>query len=1031
MRSASGDCSLRAAVHHRSTLFPNLQMRLFSAIRREKRCTHASPKSIESSVPTPSTLSPSTTAAKDPWVQTVLPVESNVVPNTCTMSAGKDKFQHFVRITVSSRLSSLRKSVGKRTPPVRSYLENDSLPYRQRKLASRPSSSIKGSFVSLKESKREKYYSNHSVSSGLSDPFPGIDLPPDYTTVMPESQGPEKDQAALHKNAVATEVIQHDVSLDTTPTCNVVHQNCVVERTIRKGSQNEDVDDHTIYPTGETRLDPEVTPNSTHTHVFSSISTNELRVSKVLRKPVVESNFLHFYSTLEPYIVQHELPSRFVEKTLSPIDNGPLPESDGFRVIEGPFTTPAGGTSAPQIQEPPPPPAPPPMSTDLASPHKKKSEIKYTDPCPNPVIAAPSDSTRHQFHQLVSKPITPVKLNEMLGKIMTWDLETLHASTSFSQPLNSTLRSMQNKWQILAFDLAFETSDASAFRDNYGFGSKPLALQLPCPSTRITELGDVNGPALHTATGQIQSHNGGPSGSGSTHAREGSGSSTYFKQSESSRMPRGKKRANDNDDDDRKGKKKERREEPPAGGDPPPPPDLENTSVPCPYWSRDPNSCRNKSCRLPKKNLSKLKEHLRRVHVLHLACPFGDCIFYAGDKYQIKRHQKTAHPDHPEMEPIPRTAGFAHRKMHQDLEVRNLSWEQISEICFRVELEEQVAEPIDGADGFEDGDQEEDEVEERDDDNEEHEEYDDHEVHEEYADAVGGDGREELIPISPFEATLSMISDGAPTILDTPQTPPGNYEGLPMDPFVSPLSDLLADLRQNEQGSLPTPAPDLANSTSFLNPGDGAPRGAIQEYISLKFKKFSETYLEGLEKRHGILPRTAEQMAYVLSDIDRLFADIGERAGLSLTVPNGGSGPVAYAARDTFTYSAPVGSSNTIPLNFPMHQMMFPDPMGFPYGGNNSNLPSLTQDSQSSHNSIPYYTHPNLFQGDMSFPRFQPAMPSGSQPMDSGMLGPQGGGRAIPNHYRDYRMHKDLDSDFLPVDGGPDLQSYSFGQEDS
>lgn len=308
---------------------------------------------------------------------------------------------------------------------------------------------------------------------------------------------------------------------------------------------------------------------------------------------------------MKPYIVRREPPARPVHRTPPPIDDGPLPESDNFRVLEKPFTTPAGGTNASEVKGPPCPPLPSPTNSEVL--HERKPGVKHSNPCLAPAISALIDPTNYQ---LVSHPVAPARLSdEVLGKAMTWDIDILHARAGFSQTLNSTLRSMQNRWQILTFEFVFETSNASIFRDNYGFTSKPLALQLPCSSPRITELDDDDGenqPVLRKATSEIQSYGGGASESSSSQAQQGSGSRVYV-QSKSTQLQRGKKRANEEDDDDRKGrKKKERREEPPVGDDPPTP-SPEDSRVLCPYYVRDRRNCRKKSCINPKKNLSKLK----------------------------------------------------------------------------------------------------------------------------------------------------------------------------------------------------------------------------------------------------------------------------------------------------------------------------------------------------------------------------------------------------------------------------------------
>ena len=75
------------------------------------------------------------------------------------------------------------------------------------------------------------------------------------------------------------------------------------------------------------------------------------------------------------------------------------------------------------------------------------------------------------------------------------------------------------------------------------------------------------------------------------------------------------------------------------------------------------------------------REHLRRAHFLHLDCPFENCKFHAGDKFQINRHQKTAHAGEIR-EPIPRTTDSELLRKNEALGTRQLTWDQIRDICF-------------------------------------------------------------------------------------------------------------------------------------------------------------------------------------------------------------------------------------------------------------------------------------------------------------------------------------------------------------
>lgn len=123
------------------------------------------------------------------------------------------------------------------------------------------------------------------------------------------------------------------------------------------------------------------------------------------------------------------------------------------------------------------------------------------------------------------------------------------------------------------------------------------------------------------------------------------------------------------------------------------------------------------------------REHLRRAHFLHLDCPFENCKFHAGDKFQINRHQKTAHAGEIR-EPIPRTTDSELLRKNEALGTRQLTWDQIRDICFREEPEEPIID-LDGVGNFGSEDEEEDEEfsDEDDEGREGQDAHNDYEVH--------------------------------------------------------------------------------------------------------------------------------------------------------------------------------------------------------------------------------------------------------------------------------------------------------------
>jgi len=316
------------------------------------------------------------------------------------------------------------------------------------------------------------------------------------------------------------------------------------------------------------------------------------------------------------------------------------------------------------------------------------------------------------------------------------------------------------------------------------------------------------------------------------------------------------------------------------------------------------------------------REHLRRAHFLHLGCPFENCGFNAGDKFQIDRHQGTAHAGQIR-EPIPRTTDSKLRRKNEALATRNLTWGEIYNICFREEPEE----PITGLDGdIEGGDEEGEEEEEDDDDDDEYgvywgqEDHEDREARVEQTEGQGGhtselqylffthstsnlfSGNSNAAPAVDqnyqeslaLEPNQSMLSNEASTIFDTPE--PG--EDFPYRPeFPWPYG-----LNQGE--GLPSPSPGRDTFPSFAQPAPSNPVDRIsweraEEYIFRKFETLRETYTENLGNRHGTSPRTAEQMDRLRLYIDEDLGSIEDFIGTTPNLVNGGSGPITRYSRGT------------------------------------------------------------------------------------------------------------------------------------
>ncbi|PUU82242.1 hypothetical protein B9Z19DRAFT_1160063 [Tuber borchii] len=70
------------------------------------------------------------------------------------------------------------------------------------------------------------------------------------------------------------------------------------------------------------------------------------------------------------------------------------------------------------------------------------------------------------------------------------------------------------------------------------------------------------------------------------------------------------------------------------------------------------------------------------------------------------------------------------------------------------------------------------------------------------------------------------------------------------------------------------------------NPATVAPWELAERYITLNFKAFRQTCIKGLERRHGTLPRSHEEMNSVFRDIDLFFKQLERSAKSTLNPPS-------------------------------------------------------------------------------------------------------------------------------------------------
>lgn len=98
------------------------------------------------------------------------------------------------------------------------------------------------------------------------------------------------------------------------------------------------------------------------------------------------------------------------------------------------------------------------------------------------------------------------------------------------------------------------------------------------------------------------------------------------------------------------------------------------------------------------------REHLRRSHYHHLQCPHGECLFHAGSKFEITRHQEKQHQSSQPLPPIQQTTNLDNSQIDLALRSRTLTWEEISLICNSMEYTRKVLKPINSEDGKGNGD---------------------------------------------------------------------------------------------------------------------------------------------------------------------------------------------------------------------------------------------------------------------------------------------------------------------------------------
>ncbi|KAF8545233.1 hypothetical protein BDD12DRAFT_160625 [Trichophaea hybrida] len=103
--------------------------------------------------------------------------------------------------------------------------------------------------------------------------------------------------------------------------------------------------------------------------------------------------------------------------------------------------------------------------------------------------------------------------------------------------------------------------------------------------------------------------------------------------------------------------------------------DGDNTEKPCP-WPNCAGTTKSKAFQP-----NRLKEHIRRGHLMPFMCDSPGCGVRKGDKNQIYRHRTSKHPDEPKKRWKEQDQDPIVQKKYRALNERSLSYDRIASIC--------------------------------------------------------------------------------------------------------------------------------------------------------------------------------------------------------------------------------------------------------------------------------------------------------------------------------------------------------------
>ncbi|KAF8251594.1 hypothetical protein K440DRAFT_68455 [Wilcoxina mikolae CBS 423.85] len=103
--------------------------------------------------------------------------------------------------------------------------------------------------------------------------------------------------------------------------------------------------------------------------------------------------------------------------------------------------------------------------------------------------------------------------------------------------------------------------------------------------------------------------------------------------------------------------------------------DGDNTEKPCP-WPNCAGTTKSKAFQP-----NRLKEHIRRGHLMPFMCDSPGCGVRKGDKNQIYRHRAAKHPDEPKKRCKEQDQDPIAQKKYRALNERSLSYDRITDIC--------------------------------------------------------------------------------------------------------------------------------------------------------------------------------------------------------------------------------------------------------------------------------------------------------------------------------------------------------------